>query len=353
MGSTKKIYKSLLPKHFSDRYLLRVGLFSALSVFSAYAIASYIPLVDPNVAAIIGLATMRPTFHDTIKEGLRQALGTLIGAIIAIVAIDTYGANMVSISLLVLLSFVLSWLLRIGEEGAVPIAITVIIISSTTSLIAVEGRLFGAGIGAVVALFWSYFILPGKPHERALVDSNKQSRIVGNILKEVSYKVRNGYAEKSEMAAWINKASVSIDKIVSIKEDAKDAVEGSRWSPLLKRKEAEQVLAQVEIADIVSMSVYSILLDLQRFFARSAIVNNSNSNEIADLLLQTAEGILSQAEQAATNPAVKIGKEPTELLITKKKKAADKLKNMDNTSVMILGGSLLSDVTKIRDAISQ
>lgn len=352
----EKIYKKLNPRRFYNQYMLRIGVFSALSVATAYLIGISIPLyVDPTVAAILALVTIRPTLHEAVKEGFSQVAGTVVGAIIGLLIIDAFGFNIITLSLLVAASFVLAWVLKIGEEGAVAIGITLILINGPLfqNIEAIEGRLFGVIVGALVALFYSYWILPGKPHERALHSIVKQGKIVGALLKNMSQYLNNNQMTIDILNEKLRKIDDVMAKISSIKEDAKDAVDGSRWSPILKREEAEKVLQQVEMTEMVAMNVNSILLDLHRLFRLEIQIPESSRRDLSMLMKITAESITQQAQTAMLKPSAKISKYTKETLIDTKKKAANKLKNVDDTQSLILGGSMLSDLTKIRDILSE
>jgi uncharacterized membrane protein YgaE (UPF0421/DUF939 family) len=336
--------------------MLRVGIFSALSVATAYMIGNLAPLwIDPIVASIIALIAMRPTFHDAMKEGFTQVAGTLAGALMGILMIDAFGMNVATLSILVVLSFMIAWILKIGEEGAMAIGVTVILISGPLlgDLQAIEGRLFGVLVGATVALIFSYFILQGKPYERVVNDVLKQQKIIAGILKDVSNRISEGHALRTVTSQWINKINNSIITISEIKEEANSALEGSKWSPLMKKEKAEAALAQVEMTELTASSIYSIVVDVQRYFGNNTEIPKSNREALSEILANTAEVIVNQADKAYANPAVKISSASKDLLIMKKKKAANKLKDIDNTQVIILGGSILSDATKIRDIFSE
>lgn len=356
MNIAPKITKAINPKRFYDKHILRIGLFSAFSVATAYLIGISLPnFVDPTVAAILALVTIRPTLHEAVREGFVQVAGTVVGAMLGLLVINAFGFNILTLSLLVVVSFLLAWILKLGEEGAVAIGITLILINGPLfqDIHAVEGRLFGVVVGAIVALFYSYWILPGKPHQRALQDVVKQGIAVASILKSVGEKMQRKELTIEIVNENIYKIDSIMSKIVTLKDDAKDAVEGSKWSPILNREEAELVLQQVIMTEMVSTNVYSILLDIHRFLRLEASLGESSRLDLSSLVLKTAESIAHQANTAVLKPASKISQYTKDSLIDKKKKAANRLKGSSDTQSIVLGGSILSDLTKIRDIISE
>jgi uncharacterized membrane protein YgaE (UPF0421/DUF939 family) len=159
-----KKLKKINPRNLYRSHILRVGIFASLSSATAYTIAVFIPWVDAPVAAIIGLAALKPTFHATLRESFQQIMGTVIGAVFGLALVGLLGFNVFTLIIMITISFLVAWWLKLGEVGAITIGLTLILVTGPLSnLASIEARLFGVILGSLTAIVASYFILPGTP----------------------------------------------------------------------------------------------------------------------------------------------------------------------------------------------
>jgi uncharacterized membrane protein YccC len=139
------------------RDYLRLAVLSALAAAVAYGIGAALPMVSPVVAAITALISVRPTFHASLRESLLQVLGVVVGAGVALVAFAALGWSALALGIALLAVFGVARLLRLGEEGAVAVGVTVILVAGPrldaeaveTRLLWRPARLRGRAAGVV------------------------------------------------------------------------------------------------------------------------------------------------------------------------------------------------------------
>lgn len=322
---------------------VRIAFFSALGAGLAYLIGSFVPLVDPVIAAITALIAIRPTFHDSMRESWGNIIGTFVGALISIVIVSFAGFNFFTLSLMILLSFLIAWVLRIGEEGAIAVGVTVVIVAGPLfgDIVSIEGRLFGVIVGALCALAVSYFVTPGKPHRRAVAASLEEVRHSYVLLEKVAYRLNEGISGDNDASEWMNEVNAINDRMILIKNNAEEAVKGSKWSPLLRRKETVEALNEVLANQDIVLNVRSICEDAA-YLVRSG--NNFNSDvykKIAKMIKMTVGHIKQHVEGGADSREF-------DNVDTSEFTA---FKNINDTQVIILGGSIARDSAKIKRAL--
>lgn len=348
----KKNLRTVLRRDYT-----RLALLSASAASLTWLLASQLPWIDATIAALTCLISVKPTFHDTAAEGFRQVLGTMIGAVIGYGLVTTYGANAALMFGLVLLCFVLARYLKLGSDGAAVMGLTVILVMGPLdNLHAVETRLAGVVLGAVTALIPSLWVRPGKPHERALQAAIRLGGKSAALLTEISDHLTShrGRIDTATAADWRDRADATLRSLLAIRTDAEDAVAASRWSPLMDRSSAEDVLEQVTIAISTARTVHTMCVDLVLASGENRALPSTVALNLAGVLSATAIAISEQAEAAAVNPAEQLfpTDEVLQELAEQRDETVDQLRSLDDTQPLLLAGSLLRDAEKIADTIT-
>ena len=248
-----------------DRPYLRLAVLSAAAAAVAYGIGVELPHVSAVVAAITALITVQPTFHASMKEALRQVLGVVLGASLAFAAIELVGYSAFALFATIIVCFALARVLRLGEEGAAAVAVTVIlVVGPHFSTEATEARLFGVLLGSALALVTSYFTRPGTPEGRALSDLVSESDRAAALMVTIAESLpgRGGRVPWWIVRRWRDEAEEILQSVVATRHLAQDAVAGARWSPVIDRQRAEAVLRQARIAERTASTLVSMCRDL-------------------------------------------------------------------------------------------
>ena len=332
----------------------RLAVLTTLAGTLAYFIGANLPTVSGVTAAITAIVSVRHTFHDSIQTSFQQVLGVVIGGSVAFAAMQLIGFNSIVVMLAIFTCFVTARLLKLGEEGAIAIAVTVILVvgpSLTASTI--EERFFGVLLGATLAMFVSYFVRKGSPQDRALKAGIKQSFALSALLNSIAKALteNDGTVDPKIASRWLARAEFIGNEIDEIKVNAESALAGSAWSPAIDYAEAKAVVEQIELTEATAGTVLNICRELVLTSGSSQQLPALLAAALAGVLSATAEVISDQAELAEDSPA-DIQHEDLEDWQDQRKKAIAEMRNLDDTQPLLIGGSILRDAEKITEILS-
>jgi hypothetical protein len=336
---------------------VRLAVLSSGAAAVAYGLGSALPHVSAVVAAITALVSVRPTFHASVQEGLRQVLGVVIGAVTGFAALQLVGFSALAFFLALVAAFVAARLLRLGEEGAVAVGVTVIlVIGPSFNSAAVETRLLGVLVGSVVALAVSYVMRPGTPHGRALDAAVEQGGRISYLLTAIGRAIADGDGRVPgpSAAAWLAEAEDILTCSAQVRLDAEDAVAGARFSPMIRRAEAEAVLSQARTTEATAITLVSMCRDLWVASDHVAALPGEVATSISDVLLATASAVTQQGDAARQAPSEPFDDStgPVRIATRSRAQAASQVRRLDDTQPIMLGSSLLRDSEKITELLS-
>jgi uncharacterized membrane protein YgaE (UPF0421/DUF939 family) len=336
---------------------IRLTVLSAVTAAAAYGLATALPMTSATVAAVAALVSVRPTLHASMQEGLRQLLGVIIGAGVAFASLEFIGYSAVALFLAVLVCFAVAGVLRLGDEGAAAVGITVIlVVGPHFSTVAIETRLSGVALGALLALIASFFLRPGTPHGRALADVVKEAGHAAGLLDTIAQALvsESGQLTRPMVQAWLADAQLILMRTVETRLLAQDAVSGARWSPMIDRRQAAAILEQVQITEKTAVAIVSLCRDLVGAASRDEHLSVGLATSFSDVLRATADAIEQQSNAARVSPAETLDQQTGPIRLAKRGRteAAAHIRHLDDTRPLLLGGSLLRDAEKITEILS-
>jgi uncharacterized membrane protein YccC len=341
----------------ASRPPVRLAVLSAAAAATAYGLGSVLRDVSPVVAGITALVAVRPTLHASMQEALRQLLGVVIGAAVAFASLEMVGFSALSLfAALVVCLGVAAWL-GLGEQGAVAVAVTVIlVVGPSFSTVAIETRLLGVVLGSVLALLVSYFARPGTPHGRALADAVGEADRTAALLTTIAATLARseGRVPAAQARRWLGEAEEALGSIIDARHAAEDAVAGARWSPLIDRDEALAVLEQVRITEGTAVALVSICSDLVAAAERAVPLPAELAGSLSGVLQTTADAVVRQSRSARERPAETLSEltGPVGLARASRTDAAAHVRHLEDTTPLVLGGSLIRDAEKITELLS-
>ncbi len=346
-----------LAASYLSRPVVRTAVLSAAAAAVGYGIGSVLTPVSPVVAAVTALIAVRPTFHASVQEAMRQVLGVIIGAVVAFAALKFIGFSVVALFAALLACFVVAGWLKIGEEGAVAVGVTVIlVVGPHFNTEAIETRLFGVLAGSLVALVVSFFARPGAPHERALAEIVLQAEASSRLLTTIAGSLAAQDKPVAEPMArqWLDQARTILRTTVEIRLDAQDAVDGSQWSPMIDPAEAVAVLNQVRMTESAAVTVVSLCQDLVALAHLGHPLPASVRSSLSVVLSATANAMAQQSETALHHPAQALDDDtgPVRVVQTTRREAVSEVRNLDDTGSLLLGGAMLRDLERISRTLS-
>lgn len=345
-------------QRLARRPYLRLAVLSSFGALAAYLAASYIPYADPIVAALTALIAVRPTFHETASEALRQLLGTLIGAAAGFAVVSLVGFSPIAMFFLVGFAFIIARVFKLGEGGAAVIGLTIILVMGPLDDIAlIEKRFGGVVLGTLIALITSLWVRPGKPHHRALTESLTNNDHSAEILVEISdyLSTHNGIVEREQAKEWTRRAEANMIAIGETRRDAESAVEASKWSPLIDKEDALAVLKQIQLASVTARTVYNMCNSLKIATNEGdQLLSSEVAANMAEVLAATATVISEQSEASQTMPSetLSAATTPVQEFQATRRAAIEDLRELDDTQPLLLAGSLLRDAENISQTLS-
>ena len=334
----------------------RLAVLSAVAAAIAYGLGSMSPRISPVVAGVTALITVRPTFHASVQEALRQTLGVVLGAVFAFAALEVIGFSGVALFVTIFAAFLTAHLLRLGEEGAVAVGVTVIlVVGPHFNTEAIETRLFGVLVGSLIALVVSYFTRPGTPHGRALAEVVTEGERISVLLTGIGQTLatRQGNIPRTLAVDWLAEAEDILVSTLQIRHAAQDAVAGARWSPMIGHAEAHAVLTQVRIIEGTAITVVSMCRDLV-VAAEHHPMPMALATSLSDVFLATAGAVTNQSGTARQHPSEPLADHtgPIRVVSRTRKEATTHVRGLEDTQPLLLGGSLLRDTQRITEILT-
>lgn len=337
----------------------RYAILTSVAAAASYFIAATLPIVDAAVAAITALVSVRHTFHDTAKESLNQVLGAVLGAAIALAAAFTFGFTPWVMFFVMAFCFLIARLLKLDEGGALAIGVTaILVIGPAFSPEFVERRALGVAVGVVAAIIVSFAVRPGLPQDRALRSAVAYAEKTSDLLTEIAEHINDtrGNVLADTARTWVARADAMVMELAELRNDAEGIVAASKWSPLTSRKHAEDVLSQVRVAQVNARTAYNMARDLLvASRGEGPALSDDVASTVADVISAAADAISEQADTALETPAERLLTDDTTVLDwqSAQKEAAETVRNMEDTTGILVVGSLIRDTEKIADTLTQ
>jgi hypothetical protein len=241
------------------------------------------------VAAIVSTLTIRISLHRSLREGIGQIIGTTIGAGVATLSVGVFGLGPVAIAITIFICAILARALRLGTIASVNVpVVAMIVIGPGLSESTVAHRLGATGIGALVAILFSYFSHPKTPIDRTYELLNKLGLQGAALLAEMSEGVAAGYSQE-DAGHWLARSRALVRALPELRLQISDAKGYTRWIRKGQRDEAEK-------ASMESLAIEHTLVQI-RVIART-LFDASVDSGIADLARKETAVVLSAASYA-------------------------------------------------------
>ncbi|MCY7412135.1 MAG: FUSC family protein [Salinibacterium sp.] len=142
--------------------LLQVAKTSAAAIIAWLASQLLLGQPLPIFAAIAALLVVQPSVNQTVLKGIERSVGVIAGVVIAYVSGQLFGAASWVILVVIVISLLLAWALKLGpgSTNQIPIsAMLVLALGAQTPGYALE-RILETIIGALVGLLVNLAIVP-------------------------------------------------------------------------------------------------------------------------------------------------------------------------------------------------
>jgi uncharacterized membrane protein YgaE (UPF0421/DUF939 family) len=346
----KKIVEDLY-----DNLKIRVVVLATVSSVLAFLVGSAIPnFISPVIASIVALTAIKSSFYDTVRETFKQIIGTIIGASFGIVLISFVGFNIYSLMLIVIVSMVIGFVLRLEASGGLFIAGTVILIAGPLlgDLQLIEERVGGVVLGALFALGVSMFLVPSDSHHVVLINVLKVGEDSAVILGKISKNLKNDTLKKSSVNKWLYETENLKDYMGGVIVELNGLYKDSRWSPRSSREEVEGVMRQADIVYSNVKNIRTILFSVDAALNKNVNISSQIRVSLAKMLDDARAGIVEQLKNAEQQPRALISNDTVNRIRARRNKVASELKVSDDTQAILLGSTLIHEANKIKNILS-
>lgn len=337
-------------------HTVRVTVLAIIAALSVYNIGLLSPdYISPSIAAIIALTAMKATFYDTVRESIKQILGTTSGALLGITLITYIGFNSISLMIIIVISMLIGWVLKLNTQGGLMIAATVILVAGPLlgDLNLIEERVAGVILGALGALIASMFIKPYNPHNKLLAESISLGKENTKILESIAKEIKRNRINLEAVTIWKRDIKILADKINYIRNEIKAIERDARWSPIVKLASVESVNNQSKITKNNIFNVKAIIASIENFYSQKSSLTKTDAEKISKMLMEASNAMSSQLKMAEISPSTLLGEETANAIRRQRRKLADSVKNMNNTQAILLSGTLMHEITNIKNAITE
>lgn len=192
---------------------------------------SGVPL--PVLAPLATLSTVQRTSYGTLREGLRQTVGVIVGALAALVTGVLFGIGLWTIAGTVLVALLLSR--RSTGLQAATTSLLVLALGTHYGHVRVEALLIGTAVGVVVSVLTPVSFV--RRARRALADLAGDT---ARLLSDISRGVAAPFAEP-QAQSWLKRARGLEEPLTHARQTARDARESVRWTPLRRTPQVRAV----------------------------------------------------------------------------------------------------------------
>jgi uncharacterized membrane protein YgaE (UPF0421/DUF939 family) len=257
----------------------------------------------PVFAPLSALLTVQVTVWDSVSRGLQRALGVVVGVLVAYALARLMGIHVWSVALVVFVSWVAGQLLRLGQQGAVQVpvsALLVLVLGTTTSGYAID-RVVDTFIGAAVGVVASLIVIPRTNLAEARARVTGLATAVAAVLRDMADGV---LAPGTDFQALLVKARHLDDEAESVALVTARTLTATRWSPAgyRDRSAAQALVAALDTLDHVVRSTRGaarVLTDGQR----GSELPTDLAELLADLLRTSAGELEAWAEDVNAGKA--------------------------------------------------
>jgi len=274
------------------RYWIRQVLIAGFASAVAWHFGNLLINKGGLVAAISCALSIRISTYKSFREGFGQIIGTAIGASVALLAVSIFDfGNIAIFTTIVMCSFV-ARALHLGDVASVNVPVTALIvigpgISENTALT----RLGATFVGAIIAVFFSFFAHPKTPTGRTLELIGSYTKRSANLLSDMAEGVASTF-DTGTAGRWLARGRNLVESIPNLRGQALEAKKSSRWLPndnlaeaevlYLKSVSTEHIIVQVRS---ISRSLFDLSIDggvPERIRRELALALSTASYAVAD-----------------------------------------------------------------------
>lgn len=340
----------------------RYAILTTLGVAIAFLLGESLNLLNGIITAVAAAITIQPTFHKSLREMSWQLVGLTIGFGLALLADGVWGDYQTIILFIgVFLGFATAKLLRVDKGSAVGLVVPIILLvgPATFSVDKVETRALSVLVGGLIGLAISLAVRPGSPQTRAIDNVVEKAEDVAEIVDEVADALPETTISTKQLDDWLLSIDHTQEELALVRQEADDALKNSAWSPLMRKRDLEDIVEQVNATQVTADTVATMLIDLRNLKIKGQvedeqILPDHIAHALKGVLKGTADTILVQAEQVANGkPASPASEEVVSSAAIVRKETLETVRETEPALTLptIVSSSLIRDAEKIETVL--
>ena len=232
-----------------DRATLRKRFFAEWPQIVRIVIAAVVSwevckLIDtsavPIFAVVAPLVAMRDQPFSALNVSFDRIIGVVVGVALGIVVVNTFGLNLLSVVIVLVVGLFSGVVLRIGPALNIQVALTgLLVFTNIDPDVYGITRLWETLIGAVVTVVLSPFLLPPDAAKQYRAEFNRVSRRLGEHMAHAAVLVEDGARNHEILVDLLREARKTDDSASALPATLQAARRAVRNNPLRRRRIGE------------------------------------------------------------------------------------------------------------------
>ncbi|MFI1988526.1 aromatic acid exporter family protein [Actinoplanes sp. NPDC020271] len=348
-------------RHLADRLdsdTVRSTLVTAVAAGIAWAAAGTLGLTAPVTAVISAVLSVQLSSHASLREGAQRLIGLLAGIALTVVVWRLFGLSLMSIAVIAGCGLATGRLLRLGD-GAVAVPATslgILVVGGTVTESFVGQRVEATALGIVVGVILSPLVGGMTLRERARHELEHLSREIAGLLAALGAGARDGY-DTEQAEQWLARSRELGEDLDEAVVAVRDLVQQARWSLTTP---VSQVAPLRETLHALEHGVHQVNSVARSMFDAAAAPDAAAVPEqIGQVLGVASEAFAAHAALVAdpgADPATDAGHLDDlveRLRETRQRTMRTVRSEVDDTGVLVLTGSIITDVDRMAGSLER
>ncbi|WP_328476026.1 aromatic acid exporter family protein [Actinoplanes sp. NBC_00393] len=344
--------------HRIDPATCRSVLVTGAAAGIAWTAAETLDMVGPVTAAISATLSVQMSSHASLREGAQRLIGTLAGIALTVVVWGAFGLTFWTIAVIAACGLAAGRLLRLGDSAVmVPLtSMGVLVAGSTVTEAFVWERVAATALGILVGVILSPLVGGMTPLERARHQLSQLSTEIARLLKALGTGAGGGYS-RDQAAQWLARSRELGEDL----DDARDAVDEvarqARWSLTTA---ATQVRTLHQTLRALEHGVHQVNSVARSMYDAAATPHVPGVPQHVGQVLAAASDAFAAHATLAADPRADAAQDTgnlTELLENlreARQRTVRKVRTeVDDTGVLVLTGSIITDVDRMTGTLSR
>ncbi|AGL16684.1 hypothetical protein L083_3174 [Actinoplanes sp. N902-109] len=341
-----------------DPATVRATLVASIAAGIAWSFATTLQLAGAVTASITAILSVQLSAHASVRDGTKRLVGTAAGIGVALAVWHVFGPSPSSIAVIAGCGLIAGRLLRLGD-GAVAVPATslgVLVAGGVVSNTLLRERVGATALGIVVGMILSPLVGGMTPLERAHDKLAHLSAGIARLLGDLGAGAARGYG-REQATQWLARSRQLGETLGEAVDAVEDLDRQARWSLTTPLTEVTPVHHTCRVLEHGVHQVNSVARTL---FDAAAEPHRPGVPDDIGPLLTAASAAFAAHARLETDPAADTTQDTDDLedlldgLREVRRQTLNKVRTrIDDTSVLVLTGSIITDIDRMAGALDR